>query len=152
MRACPSCGLQLPDFARYCARCGQKLPGEPALRTSVPPAWLLVLFLLGTVLTCLVAVAYAVVLASPDLPATQAGVNPPALRVTAAVITVVATALFSLQMVATIGLVRRRRWARLTATIACVAWALTCVGIPFSVLALNALWRSGAAEPPKMRQ
>ncbi len=152
MRACPACGLELPDFARYCAHCGEKLPGEPALRTSALPAWLLVLFLVGTVLTGLVALAYAVVLAAPDLPAAQAGVNPPELRVGAAVITVLATALFILQVVATIGLLRRRRWARLTATVACVAWALTCVGIPFSVLALNALWRSPAAEPPKMVQ
>jgi hypothetical protein len=40
------------------------------------------------------------------------------------------------------------------ATLICVAWGLTCVGLPLSVLALNAIWRPlkttrpAAAPPP----
>lgn len=152
MRACPDCALELPDHARFCARCGARLPGEPAPRGGAAPAWLLVLFLLGVALSALVALLYAAALAAPDLGGAAAGngVSVPELRVGSAIVTLLAAAMFVLQLVATIGLLRRRRWGRAAATVACVAWALTCVGIPFSILALNALWRTPSGRPTTM--
>ena len=42
---------------------------------------------------------------------------------------------------------RYRAWGRMAATLACVVWALTCVGLPIALLGLNALWRAPAADP-----
>ncbi len=150
MRDCPACAFRLPDHARFCARCGQRLPGEPGARGRPVPGWLLVLFLVGIAATGLVALVYAAILVAPDLPAARSGVTPPQLRVGAALLSALSTALFLLQLLATIGLLRRRSWGRILATAACVAWALTCVGIPFSVLALTTLWRTPQGEAPTM--
>jgi hypothetical protein len=77
-------------------------------------------------------------------------VSVPELRLGSAIVTLLAGAMFVLQLVATIGLLRRRPWGRTAATVACVAWALTCVGIPFSILALNALWSTPSERPTTM--
>jgi hypothetical protein len=133
---CPSCGLTLPEFARFCARCGKRLPPT---RGQVPPVWVLVLFWLGTLGALAVSLAYALLAVIPDLPAH--GADPRQFRAVAGVIAGVAGCLFVAQLITSVGLTRGRSWARGWATLVCVAWALTCIGLPLSVLALNAIWR-----------
>jgi hypothetical protein len=133
---CPSCGLALPDFARFCARCGKRLP---LMRGQVPPTWVLVLFWLGTAGTLVISLVYTLALLIPDLPAH--GVDSRQLRAAAGVVAAVAGCLFVAQLVTSVGLTRGRSWAKGWATLVCVAWALTCIGLPLSVLALNAIWR-----------
>jgi len=147
--SCPACGLSLPEFARFCARCGRRLP---PLRGGVPPTWVLVLFWLGTVACLAIALAYTLVLLIPDLPAE--GVDPGQLRSVAGIVAAAAASLFVAQLIPSVGLTLGRSWARAMATLICVAWALTCLGLPLSVLALNAIWRpirpahSSVAPPP----
>ena len=73
----------------------------------------------------------------------SSGLDEGQLRATALGIAVAASAFFALHAVAVVGLLRQRGWARVPATLACVAWALTCVGAPLALLGLNALWRPG---------
>jgi len=147
--SCPACGLSLPEFARFCARCGRRLP---PLRGGVPPIWVLVLFWLGTVASLAVALAYTLALVIPDLPVE--GVDPGQLRRVAGIVAAAAASLFVAQLIASVGLTLGRSWAKGMATLICVAWALTCLGLPLSVLALNAIWRpvrpahSSVAPPP----
>ena len=101
--------------------------------------WVLILFWLGTLAALAVSLAYAVLSVIPDLPAR--GVDPRQVRALAEVVAVVAGCLFVAQLITSIGLTRGRSWARGWATLVCVAWALTCIGLPLSVLALNAIWR-----------
>jgi hypothetical protein len=114
--------------------------------------WVLVLFWMGTVASLAIALAYALALLIPDLP-TQ-GVDPGQLRAVAGIVAVVAGTLFVAQLITSVGLTLGRSWARAMATLICVAWALTCLGLPLSVLALNAIWRPlkparpSAAPPP----
>jgi zinc-ribbon domain len=140
---CPTCGLPLPDFARFCARCGKRLP---LTRGQVPPLWVLVLFWLGTAAALAVTLAYGLALAVPNLPAQ--GVDPGQLRTVAGVVAVVAGSLFVAQLITSVGLTLGRSWAKSMATLVCVAWALTCLGLPLSVLALNAIWRPLKPAPP----
>ena len=113
---------------------------------------MLVLFWLGTAAALAVTLAYALALAIPNLPAE--GVDPGQLRAIAGVVAAVAGSLFVAQLITSVGLTLGRPWARSMATLICVAWALTCVGLPLSVLALNAIWRPlkptrpVAAPPP----
>jgi len=113
------------------------------------PAWLLVLFWAGCLISAAVALLYAGILVAPDLPV-SGGMDPHQLRLGAALLSLGATALFLLQVVASIGLTRRRPWARLPATAACLCWALTCIGIPLALAALTSLWRR--ADPAAVRQ
>jgi hypothetical protein len=132
---CPSCGLALPDFARFCARCGKRLP---LTRGQASPIWVLILFWLGTAAALLISLAYTLTLLV-DLPAH--GVDPRQLRAVAGVVAAVAGCLFVAQLITSVGLTLGRSWARGWATLVCVAWALTCIGLPLSVLVLNAIWR-----------
>jgi hypothetical protein len=59
----------------------------------------------------------------------------------------VAAACFGLQVTAVVGLARDRAWGQMAATLACVVWALTCIGLPIALLGLNALWRAPARDP-----
>jgi MFS family permease len=86
-----------------------------------------------------VAVVYGIAAAFPDL-ATQAG-DGNRIRMAAAVVAVAAASVFVGQLLATIGLTAGWRWARPLATLVCVVWALTCIGLPFALLALNSIWR-----------
>jgi hypothetical protein len=141
---CPSCGLRLPQFARFCARCGQRLPSA---RSQAAPVWILIVFWLGTALLLLVAVAYAIAAVTPNLP--PEGVDPNQLRLAASAIALVAGALFVVQLVASLGLTLGQPWARAMATVVCVLWALTCVGLLLAIPVLSTIWRSRrAAEPP----
>jgi hypothetical protein len=133
---CPACGLRLPEFARFCARCGKRLPFT---RGQVAPVWVLILFWLGTAAALAVTLAYTVAVAAPNL--AGQGIDPGQLRAVAGVVAVVAGCLFVAQLITSIGLTLGRSWAKGMATLVCVAWALTCVGLPLAVFALSAIWR-----------
>jgi predicted nucleic acid-binding Zn ribbon protein len=133
---CASCGLALPEFARFCAHCGKRLP---ATRRRASPVWVLILFWLGTVAALAVSLAYTLAVVIPDLPAR--GVDPRQLRAVAGAVAVVAGCMFIAQLITSVGLTLGRSWAKGWATLVCVAWALTCIGLPLAVLALNAIWR-----------
>jgi hypothetical protein len=116
--------------------------GHAPVRDPAYPAWLQVLFWVGTVIALLVAVVYASLAVSPGI-AQAPGLDPTQVRLSALVLASLAAALFAVQVVAAVGLVRGRAWARTPATISCIGWALTCVGLPVAVFALAALWRGG---------
>ena len=113
---------------------------------------MLVLFWLGTVASLAVALAYTLALVIPDLPVE--GVDPGQLRRVAGIVAAAAASLFVAQLITSVGLTLGRSWAKGMATLICVAWALTCLGLPLSVFALSAIWRPlkqgrpAAAPPP----
>lgn len=146
LTACPACGLALPVYARFCARCGTPQPhpvGQaPRRRAQRYPLWLIAMLAAGSGLALLVAVVYAGIAAAPGLTSgAPAGLDQTQLRVTSLVLALLAAAFFALQAVAVVGLAGSRSWARVPATLACVAWVLTCIGAPLALLGLNALWR-----------
>ena len=108
---CPACGLSLPEFARFCARCGRRLP----LRGDVPPTWVLVLFWLGTVASLAVAVAYTLILVIPGLPAQ--GIDSGQLRRVSGIVAAAAASLFVAQLITSVGLMLGRSWAKGMATL-----------------------------------
>ncbi len=138
MRACPRCGLELPGHARFCARCGTP---QPLSRGDVSP-WVLALFGVGIVVSALGAFVYGVVAVDPTA-ASSRSFDTATLRAAAVALGVALTVLCALQAAALAGLVLGREWGRVTATLACVLWSLTCVGLPISVLVLNSIWRRG---------
>jgi hypothetical protein len=142
MTTCPQCGLQLPSYARFCARCGARLPTLRALGGS--QIWILILFGFGAAIGALVALIYAVIAVMPDLPAS--GLDPTRVRATAIALTLVGLAVCVLQLAAIVGLALGRDWGRTLATVACVAWGLTCVGLPVSLAVLSALWAPKTAR------
>ena len=146
--SCPSCGFALPPHARFCARCGVAQPAPAALPEEAPgfPGWVLVLFWLGAAVALLVAIVYAVVAASPGV--AGPGGDDARVRLPAAVIALCSASLFVGQLAAAVGLTGARPWARVLATLVCVAWCLTCLGLPLGLLALNAIWRSRPAPAP----
>ena len=98
------------------------------------------LFWAGAGLTLLVAIVYASILAAPGT-APAPGLDPAQVRGGALVAAALAAGLFAIQVIAAVGLTAGRAWARTPATLACVGWALTCVGLPVSILVLARLWR-----------
>jgi hypothetical protein len=140
-RSCPRCGQDLPAEARFCARCGAPQP-SPAL--SVRP-WVLGTFCVGVVVTAVGALLYAVLVVDPS-PVPNSTMDAGSVRVAAAAIALALVALCGLQVAALIGLILDREWGRVAATIACVVWSLTCVGLPLSVLLLNSIWRRKPAQ------
>jgi len=146
---CPRCGLALPAHARFCARCGTALrPGEPvpARRRAAPPpaapAWLLALLWVGAAgLVVLAAVELIVALDVVPAEALGAGTDVSSVRGAAAVIAACAASLAVAHVAAAVGLMGGRTWARTFATMVCVVWALTCVGLPVGLLGITALWR-----------
>jgi hypothetical protein len=99
-----------------------------------------VAFWVGAAVALLLAAVYASIAATPKLPELSAA-DPGQVRTSAILIAAWAAALFGAQVVAAFGLVRRRDWALLPATLACVLWALTCVGLPVAIAVLAGLWR-----------
>jgi len=146
LTACPACGLPLPAYARFCARCGTPQP-HPTGQAPRPgrqryPVWLIALLAAGAGLALLVASLYASIAAAPGLASgVPGGFDEGQVRLSALAIAALAAGFFALQAVAVVGLARGRVWARVPATLACVAWALTCLGAPLALLGLNALWR-----------
>jgi hypothetical protein len=101
-------------------------------------SWVIVLFGLGAVVGALVAVIYSVIAFTPDLPA--AGMDPQRLRLSAVALAVIGFAVFAIQVAVLIGLAQGREWGRVLATIACVGWGLTCIGLPLSLAVISSLW------------
>ncbi len=144
--SCAACGLAgLPAGARFCARCGARL-GAGSAAGGRPAPWVLLLFWLGTGALLVLALVYAALLASPDIAGTaSAGADPGQVRVGATVVALCAVSLFLAQLAAAVGLTTGRAWARLLATLVCVTWCLTCLGLPLGLLALNSIWRRSPA-------
>ena len=113
------------------------------------PVWLQVLLWLGAGALFWVAVSYLAFAAGLISPAAVgAAGDVGSLRVAASVIAVCAGSLAVAHAVAGFGLATNRPWARTFATLVCVVWALTCVGMPVGLLAISAMWRSrGNATP-----
>jgi hypothetical protein len=132
---CRVCGLDLPSYARFCARCGTR---QAAARREVE-AWVFVVFGLGVALSAIVSVLYAVFAIA--LAGASTTMNPATARTGSVVLAVSLGILCGLQIAAIVGLVRGGEWGRVLATIACVAWSITCVGLPVAVLVLNSIWR-----------
>jgi hypothetical protein len=102
-------------------------------------AWVFVVFGLGVALSAIVSVLYAVVAIDPAGASTT--LDPAVVRTGSLVLAVSLGLLCGLQIAAIVGLVRGGEWGRVLATIACVAWCITCVGIPVAALVLNSIWR-----------
>ncbi|HKF16316.1 MAG TPA: hypothetical protein VKF14_03825 [Candidatus Dormibacteraeota bacterium] len=110
------------------------------------PIWLQVLLWLGAGALFWIAVTYLALAAGWIPPASiGTGVDVGALRGAASLFAVCAGSLAVAHAVAAIGLARNRPWSRTLATMVCVVWALTCVGVPVGLLGINALWRSRPA-------
>jgi hypothetical protein len=129
--------MRLPAAALFCAGCG-----SPLRRSQAAPVWVLVLLWLGAAVALWVAVLYAA-LAVGVLPAggIPTGADPGALRATTLLLAAAATSVFVAHLVAALGLMGDRPWSRPFATLVCVTWGLTCVGLPLGLLAVGALWR-----------
>jgi hypothetical protein len=132
---CRVCGLELPSHARFCARCGTR---QTTAKREVD-AWVFVVFGLGVALAAIVSVLYAVVAIDPAGASTT--MDPAVIRTGSVVLAASTGILCGLQIAAIVGLVRGGEWGRVLATIACVAWSITCVGLPVAVLVLNSIWR-----------
>jgi len=132
---CPACGLGLPNHARFCARCGARLPSPgPAVET-----WVWVVLGVGVVVTASMAVLYAGVAMDPTV--ASSGLDASTVRTGSILIGAALGILCLLQIAGITGLARGRDWGRVAATVACVMWGATCVGLPLAVLVLNSLWR-----------
>ena len=105
---------------------------------------MLVLFWVGALLTLGIALVYSVAAAFPDL-AAQSG-DAGRVQTAALVVAVVAGLLCAGQLIAAVGLTVGSQWARPLATVVCVVWCLTCVGLPVALLALNSIWRGGMGK------
>ena len=138
---CAGCGLVLPAHARFCARCGAP---QPQARRGVR-AWVLVAFAVGIVVSAVGAIIYSAVAIAPGQAATN--MDPAVIRTGSILLAGALAALCVVQSVAIAGLLRGREWGRVVATVACVAWSLTCVGLPVSIVVLNSIWRRHAGEP-----
>lgn len=119
----------------------QVVGGVPARRRAAA-VWLLVLFYVGAVLPLLLGLIYIVAAANPHL------ANPPGsgysdamVQSSATTFAVILLAVCALQLVAALGLTLNQLWGRIVATFVCVAWMLTLIGLPVSVLALTSIWR-----------
>jgi hypothetical protein len=108
------------------------------------PLWVLLVFWIGAVLVLLGAVVYGIAAAFPDIGGSSGADS--RVRTFAAVVAACLAVLFAGQVLAAVGLTVGWPWARPLATVVCVIWALTCVGLPVALLALNSFWRS--RRPP----
>lgn len=86
------------------------------------------------------AAVYALALFLPSL-ATGSGLDAQQVRTAAALLTAYFAVVAALQLIASVGLTLGQGWARGTATVVCIAWCLTCVGVLVALPVLNALWR-----------
>jgi hypothetical protein len=128
--------MELPAFARYCARCGNALPPELDV-----PVWIVVTLGVGAVMAGLFGIVYALLLVDPGLTAATGTGYLSVSQTTLAVLALGCAAMVLVQAAAVTGLIRGRDWGKLMATIACVGWAMTCLLAPLSFLLLFFLWR-----------
>jgi hypothetical protein len=91
------------------------------------------------VVSLVVAVVYTWVAIAPNLAGQPGDVGQ--LRLAATIVALCAASLFAGHVLATVGLTVGWTWARLLATLVCVVWCLTCIGLPLGLLVLNAIWR-----------
>jgi hypothetical protein len=150
---CPSCGLALPQRARFCARCGASLAiGHAATAATTPtaataaaagaPVWLLVLLWLGAAGLLWVAIVYlAIAVDVVPAGALGGGADIRSARGPAGLVAACAASLSAGHLAAALGLMRSRPWGRTLTTMVCVVWALTCVGLPVGLLGISAMWR-----------
>ena len=139
MRTCQRCGLAgLPSHARFCARCGAALATAP-----VAPVWVLVLFWLGAAGALGFGLIYVLVAVAPEL--VGLGADAARTRPGQVLLAVCFLSLSAAQVAAVVGLMSGRPWSRPLATLVCVAWSLTCIGLPLGLLAINAIWRPANA-------
>lgn len=132
---CWSCGLPLPPGARFCARCGaRQRAGGPSA-----PAWIFLLFTFGTLAAAVLVAANAALLIQPPPETDQSQAQ--YLVAGAWALLVYGVLLMVLQVAALIGLGRSRDWGRLAATLACLLWCLTGLGLLVSFPVLYQLWR-----------
>ena len=125
-------------MARFCARCGARVGAAAA----EAPVWLLVLLWLGAAGLLSVAAFYGVIAVGLIAPnSIDPTVDPAQIRPTAAVFAACAASLCVAHVAAAVGLMGARPWARTFATLVCVVWALTCIGLPVGLLGISALWR-----------
>ena len=97
----------------------------------------------------MIALTYTVVaVGAVPAGAVPAGTDMAALRRASAGVAAIAASLSAAHVVAAIGLTAKRPWARGFATLVCVVWALTCVGLPVALLAIASLWRSRTPTRP----
>lgn len=176
MTRCPSCGQELPDRAKYCARCGGSVavapvwsatptvPPPPAappgartvygprpqaapLRTSprskrAVPVWLLVLFYVGAVVPLFLGLDFVLAAVDPQLANRPgSGYTDAQVRSSATIFAAALLVVFVAQLVAAFGLTFNQGWGRVVATFVCLAWMVTLLGIPVSILALSTIWR-----------
>jgi hypothetical protein len=134
----------LPPVARFCARCGTSLTpaAAAAAAAGMAPVWLLALLWVGSAGLLSAAAFYGALAAGLVQPGQiDPSVDPAQVRPTSALVAACAGSLCAGHAAAAVGLMGRRAWARTFATMVCVVWALTCVGLPLGLLGINALWR-----------
>jgi hypothetical protein len=102
-----------------------------------------VVFGLGVAVSAVVSGLYAVIAIDPAGASTT--MDPGVVRTGSVALALIMGILCALQCAAIVGLVRGGDWGRVVATIVCVAWSITCVGLPVAVLVLNSIWRR---KPP----
>jgi hypothetical protein len=98
-----------------------------------------VVFGLGVAVSAVVSVLYAVIAFNPA--GASSNLDPAVVRTGSEALAGIAAIVCLVQGAAIVGLVRGREWGRIMATIACVAWSLTCIGLPVAALVLNSIWR-----------
>lgn len=134
---CPVCGLDLPPDARYCARCGARLQPVPQVGLAQ------VLLYFGCLVEALLAAVYGYIYANPSLLTLHSypGTTVADLKAASLWIAVTAAATLPVQALGTWLWSRGLLAGRILLTLVCLAWALTVIGIPISLLVLVLVWR-----------
>ncbi len=117
-------------------------PRVPVQPRRMVPTWVLVLLYAGAAVPLLLGLVYTVAAADPRL-ANQpgSGYSDAAVQTSATTFAVTLLVVFAAQLISALGLTFNQAWARVVATFVCLAWMVTLIGIPVSVLALSAIWR-----------
>lgn len=118
---------------------GHRVPARP--RRTVP-IWVLILLYAGASLPLFLGLVYTVAAADPHL-ANRAGsgYSDASVQSSATTFAVTLLVVFAAQLAAAVGLTFNQPWGRVLATFVCLAWMVTLIGIPVSVLALSAIWQ-----------
>ena len=165
---CRQCGLELPERARFCARCGAALstsgspeapaapgawpasPAPPAAPRLRPALWLLLVFWIGSAVLLVIGIIYAVIAVDPTADGGASGLSSADVQRSAILLAAFFGVVLVLQLAAAGALTAGLPWGRVVGTVVCALWMLTCVGIPVAILALTGLWRR-AGQPPRPR-
>ena len=122
---------------------GHRIPARP--RRSVA-TWVLVLLYAGAAIPLFLGLIYTLAAADPHL-ANQpgSGYTDATVQSSATTFAVTLLVVFAAQLIAALGLTFNQAWGRVVATFVCLAWMVTLIGIPVSILALSAIWRRSEA-------